>query len=1046
MRIHRLEMQAFGPFAERQIVDFDELGAQGLFLLNGPTGAGKTSVLDAVCFALYGSVPGARQAARKLRSDHAAPGTPPEVVLDFSAGPRRFEVVRSPQWERPAKRAGSSTGTVTEQARTLLRELVHGEWVQKTTRNDEAAAEIQDLLGMSCEQFTRVVMLPQGDFAAFLRADATSRAELLQRLFGTWRFEEIERQLRDQTAAAQSELAAAQSGTDLILAQVRIEASRSLRLLADEDAVLAGAGEQSTGGGAGPAFPAEPDGDPAAWLQTIRTAVADRLAAFRTGQVQRRNELSQAEARLHRLQSRRARGLALLQLETDERELSVRQAASLPLRRALAAHARAEGLAGYLAACDSAGRSGEKAAADAGSALAALAEAAGAAGMAPLVPASCREPVAGSWPAAQELDGLETATASELGAAEAALADAERLAGLERGLDKDRALEVELRAEAAQQHAAAAQLRTEQCSLRAALPELRTTAAGAASARDRMDQADHLMTVIAGYAKAQAAAADSAEAAAAARQQYQDRRGRWQDLLQLRLDQAAAELAASLAAGEACPVCGSCEHPDPAPLPENGKFVAREEETAARSSSEAAEKRWEEARAAAAADAAAAAALQAQGGDADSADALRARGSAEAELRQAETAASELAAAEARLQTLEQEIEGLGGAESKLLQDAALAEARVRTATEEITALRSRSADLRKGAATLQDRVASLRTLRTLCSAARSALQAVAYAEDSLATSRQALDEALEGTGFLNADEARDALLPAPGAEQIRSTLDALDADAARLAMRRESEDAAAAQDDSGAPAPMPDEEDIAEAAEAADSARKAVADGGIQAGLLEGSAATLQELAGQLAAAAEAMRPLRSRFELLQSVTDTARGNGENDYRMALSTYVLAARLEQVAAAATERLAAMTAGRYSLVHDDSRSGNRKAGLGLHVIDAWTGVRRDTSTLSGGESFMASLALALGLADVVQQESGGTSMETLFVDEGFGSLDDEALEQVMDALEGLRDGGRVVGLVSHVAEMKQRIGAQLQITRGRNGSSIRFRDADALTA
>ena len=235
MRIHRLEIQAFGPFAGRENIDFDELGAQGLFLLNGPTGAGKTSVLDAICFALYGSVPGARQEARKLRSDHAAPGTAPEVLLDFSAGDRRFKVVRNPQWERPAKRAGSATGTVTEQARTLLSERVHGEWVQKTARNDEAAREIQELLGMSREQFTRVVMLPQGDFAAFLRADATSRAELLQRLFGTWRYEEIERQLKSEADEAKSELSLAQASAELLRAQARSEAERCVRLLGSRD-------------------------------------------------------------------------------------------------------------------------------------------------------------------------------------------------------------------------------------------------------------------------------------------------------------------------------------------------------------------------------------------------------------------------------------------------------------------------------------------------------------------------------------------------------------------------------------------------------------------------------------------------------------------------------------------------------------------------------------------------------------------------------------------------------------------------------------------
>lgn len=187
-------------------------------------------------------------------------------------------------------------------------------------------------------------------------------------------------------------------------------------------------------------------------------------------------------------------------------------------------------------------------------------------------------------------------------------------------------------------------------------------------------------------------------------------------------------------------------------------------------------------------------------------------------------------------------------------------------------------------------------------------------------------------------------------------------------------------------------------------------------------------------------MVPLRREHHLVKSLADTALGNGDNSYKMSLGTYVLAARLEQVADAATERLLAMSDGRYALVHSDALSGNKKAGLGLNVIDGWTGNRRDTATLSGGESFMAALALALGLADVVQAESGGIEIETLFVDEGFGSLDDQSLEQVMDALEGLRDGGRMVGLVSHVAELKQRIGAQLQVVKGRNGSTLRIVD------
>jgi exonuclease SbcC len=227
------------------------------------------------------------------------------------------------------------------------------------------------------------------------------------------------------------------------------------------------------------------------------------------------------------------------------------------------------------------------------------------------------------------------------------------------------------------------------------------------------------------------------------------------------------------------------------------------------------------------------------------------------------------------------------------------------------------------------------------------------------------------------------------------------------------------------------------ESAEAERHARDAL----LAAGLAEKSVRTLGRIGGDYAELAAAGREPRERAALLAAVADAARGGGDNTYRMSLNSYVLAARLEQVAVAASERLVGMSDGRYTLQHTDAKAARgARSGLGLEVVDEWTGQRRDTATLSGGESFMASLALALGLADVVQHESGGVDIETLFVDEGFGSLDDQALEQVMDALEGLRDGGRVVGLVSHVAEMKQRIGTQLQVVKGRNGSTLHISD------
>ena len=197
-----------------------------------------------------------------------------------------------------------------------------------------------------------------------------------------------------------------------------------------------------------------------------------------------------------------------------------------------------------------------------------------------------------------------------------------------------------------------------------------------------------------------------------------------------------------------------------------------------------------------------------------------------------------------------------------------------------------------------------------------------------------------------------------------------------------------------------------------------------------------LAALRPQLAAALAALAPLESRAAEARQLADLAAGLGANQYRMTLSAFVLAARLEEVAAAASQRLLTMTAGRYSLVHSDARKGGGKSGLGLLACDSWTGLDRDTSTLSGGETFLASLALALGLADVVTAEAAGTPMEALFVDEGFGTLDEDTLEEVMTVLDGLREGGRMVGIVSHVSELRQRIPAQVHVRKGHHGSHV----------
>ncbi|MGH3238554.1 MAG: AAA family ATPase, partial [Streptosporangiaceae bacterium] len=217
MRPHRLRVTAFGAFGGTVEVSFDDLASSGLFLLHGETGAGKTTLLDAIGFALYGQVPGERAKARRLRSDHAAPGTPTEVQLEATIGGRRMRITRKPEQERLKLRGA---GTTTEQAKVLLEEFTGASWHAVSTRMGEADEEVRDLMGMSASQFFQVVLLPQGQFAQFLQADAGDRAKLLQKLFGTDRFHAVEEWLARRRKTTVDEVRQAELGLKELLARV----------------------------------------------------------------------------------------------------------------------------------------------------------------------------------------------------------------------------------------------------------------------------------------------------------------------------------------------------------------------------------------------------------------------------------------------------------------------------------------------------------------------------------------------------------------------------------------------------------------------------------------------------------------------------------------------------------------------------------------------------------------------------------------------------------------------------------------------------------
>jgi exonuclease SbcC len=994
VRIHRLDIEAFGPFATAQHIDFDQLSAQGLFLLNGATGAGKTSILDAICFALYGSVPGARQEGKRLRSDHAAPGAEPRVVCEFSARGRRFEVSRSPAWERPSARGRN--GFTTQQAKTLLREWVSGGWEEKSSRNDEVGAELSDLLGMDRDQFTRVVMLPQGDFAAFLRSKAADRLELLQKLFGTQRFEAVERQIARQ--AAEAARAVEDNAAELTILLGRAASEREQ--LGLSDAVT----DVETAAGA-----------PEVWLAALETELL--------AESERRNdEASAADARAVRLAEQ-------LQEEQDKAQRHARLAAGMQRRvlhelaaaralenkEKLGGHRRAAVLGGQLEAVDATEGKYRSALGDRDKTREQL--------------------LSAGLDAAHPVAALEKVK-STLAVLDARLPDERRM--------EDVASRLAAKREEHSNHLAAAQaaaeslerLRADESALRAGMEPLEPLAAQADDLEREAAAAAGLVSVVSRHAAAAAELKDVSERHTQARSKTQDLRQAWLDVREARLANAAGELAAALAPGHACPVCGSNDHPSPAAAARSALSIAQEEDQA-NQLFEASEKALERIAEEVSSAAQLLAGLAAQGGSADPDESAARLVASEAAALEARKARGALDKLRSKQDALAKRITLLQEEHSGSMNAAMQAASAVEVLQEQHRALEDELEGLRQGFPSLRERSGALTSQRLLLQAEVDAVNELQRAGTARMEALAALERALPGSGFSSAEDVRRELLSASDVVALEKAFADFEAEAARLDELFAGEDLVmAAKEVSIGELPLPEDELSVAKTEAA-RAMEAAKELALSAGLASKAARSVQRIRVEYRNLAEAGREPRQHATLLAGLADTLRGAGENNYRMSLNSYVLAARLEQVAIAASERLVAMSDGRYTLQHTDARAArNQKSGLGLEVVDEWTGQRRDTSTLSGGESFMASLSLALGLADVVQQEAGGVDIETLFVDEGFGSLDEQALEQVMDALEGLRDGGRVVGLVSHVAEMKQRISSQLHVVKGRHGSSV----------
>ena len=1059
MRVHSLQLQAFGPFAQRAVIDFDALSEAGIFLLNGETGAGKTSVLDGICYALYGSLPGVRTGSRSLRSDHAGEGVAPEVICDFSTNGRRFEVTRSPAWERPSTR--SKNGFTTAQAQSRLRERIDGSWVEKSTRNDEVGDTLKGILGLDKEQFTKVAMLPQGDFAAFLRAKDKDREELLRKLFDTSDYAMAERVLGERLAAARVEAEEAARARATTLGALVADAETTLfaetasatdtATQTDPDAAGADAHAPQSD-----QFVAEETGLPQAAREHLEAGadeelgalLRDRVALAQASLAEARNaadtEVATAREARTALDARATRHRQLAELEALRQGHTDRAEAIAELGALLEADARAVGLRPYhqqlVAAHAQAQKAHRQVAAaisevDSGEAHQALL-AQNAAIDELLQTAGGPEPTAqGLEELAEETNAAARSLRASAALIEAALPQEAELAAAQVSIV---ALLQEIETGTTKQQERAA--RTGE--LQGHLPQLRTqhtelaALTESASARGQaVQEATERRDAVTARTRAEQVQTAAHTDWNAARTATLEAREALATLSALRLDQAAAALAQELVEGEPCLVCGSTAHPAPAALPA-GKLVGPEDLEAAGLLLSAAEKVEDQQQAALKKANTALDISRGKIGELSAEEAAAELAAATAAHAQAIASGQEAEAAQQALTAAETELETLKGA-------TATAATALEVAATKLAAEESRAATLGDRLAALGKEGQTLAQRHELLGAAATALEALVAAVQA----RASADTALTGAASLWAAKLQEIGVADTAAWQ-QLVLDDARRSAEQLRVRTHNDEAVRiktlaeapgidkARSEVAAGIGEPRAEQITEADKSLATAT-AARDGLLsREGVLSSYATRLERTLGQLAVLAREAGPVVERFETLKGITELARGAGENRLKMTLSTYVLAARLESVALAATERLLAMTGGRYSLLHDDAPRGNSKSGLGLQILDSWTGATRDTQTLSGGETFMASLSLALGLADVIAHSSGGIDIETLFVDEGFGSLDAETLEEVMDALENLRSGGRVIGVVSHVDDMKQRITTQLNVHKSRTGSTV----------
>lgn len=893
MRPLKLTMSAFGPYAGQTTVDFDALGTTGLYLITGDTGAGKTTIFDAIAYALYGEASGETRESSMLRSKYAEPETPTFVELIFANGGKRYTVRRNPEYTRPKTRG---TGTTVQKADAELT-MPDGRVITKTR---EVTAAVTEVIGVDRAQFSRIAMIAQGEFRRLLLAQTDERKAIFRQIFRTGKYLALQNRLKDDAAALEKrcgELVAALRST---AETIGCDDPDALPDAEDTDALLT-------------ALDALIDADADTRAQTgtkheqAKAQHARLLTDLGKAQAveQARAELKAAEADLQ--QAQREQASARTALDTAEAKQPDMEHLLQDIARLQDALSQYEQL--------------DKQRAQAKAAREALEE---------------------------KTAALEQARAQAQETEQTCKSAREQLA------------EQPKLAVAAEQTAQEQKAAEQRCK---ALTELDQQRKRCAELQKKLEAAQEKYT----------RAAEAAQAASA----Y------YSALDRAYLDAQAGILARTLTPGQPCPVCGATEHPCPAAAPEQTPDAAARKR--AKADSERAQRDAE----------------------ACSAEAAALRGQLTAVREALETACAALTPP-LDPETLAQTLPAL---QEKAAQDARGCAGRLAEQRAQLDKLQALADGLSEQEAKLQQQRDAIRAGETDCAARAARCDELDAAAANRAAELPHADSGAAKAALTQAQTQHEALRQALDTAQKQHA-----AAQAKCAQLR------------GKIATLHTQTDAAPAADIA--ALQAQCDA------LSARIDALQAQMNALDTQRQEYDAAHERWQWVHALAATANGAIPGQEKITLEAFLQAAYFDRILGRANTRLLIMSGGQYELRRCERAGDNRsQTGLELEVVDHYNGTARSVKTLSGGETFAASLSLALGLSDEVQSSAGGVQLEAMFVDEGFGSLDSEALQQALTALVGVSGGCRIVGIISHVAELKERIDRQIIVTKDRSGGS-----------